>query len=279
MRSDRVALLLGLNGGVKKRFDASLLLIGTFFTPTLSVTVQFFLSVPVSLVSYVCLAAIAMPINCSLVVFERVIIAEESVSPSVRVALQKMLGLLPCHDAKVSYQLERDVFHFFIESDIIFACTTSGHYENRIVFGFLLHIKDAFKRSFAGRADCYPRHTDLTPENCQDFSSTLASSRKTFNEGREEDKVERIKEQLNTTREVMLRNLDSIIERGDHIDTLCDRTELLRDEAQGFHSNARSLNHTVLLQKLSIVIGLAISLAVLALIIAFAICGINFQKC
>ncbi|CAJ1990120.1 vesicle-associated membrane protein [Leishmania donovani] len=220
-----------------------------------------------------------MPISSSLVAFERVIIAEESVSPSLAPALQKMLGLLPRHDAKVSYQLEQDVFHFFIENDIVYACTTSGHYENRIVFGFLLHIKDAFKTSFAGRADRYPHHADLTPEKCHGFSSTLASSRKTFNESPQEDKVCRIKEQLNATREVMLQNLDSIIERGDRIDTLCDRAELLRDEAQCFHSNARSLKHAVLMHKINIIIGVVIFLAILALIITFSVCGIDFKKC
>ncbi|CBZ28344.1 vesicle-associated membrane protein (vamp),putative [Leishmania mexicana MHOM/GT/2001/U1103] len=220
-----------------------------------------------------------MSINSSLVAFERVILAEENVSPTVAPALQKMLGLLPRHGAKVSYQLEQDVFHFFIENDIVYACTTSGHYENRIVFGFLLHIKNAFKTSFAGGADRNPHHAGLTPENCHDFSSTLASSRKTFNESPQEDMVCRIKEQLNATREVMLQNLDGIIERGDRIDTLCDRTELLCDEAHGFHSNARSLKHAVLMHKIHIIIGIVIFIAILALITALGICGIDFKKC
>ncbi|KAK7198619.1 vesicle-associated membrane protein [Novymonas esmeraldas] len=220
-----------------------------------------------------------MPINSSLVAFERAIVAEESVSQSVKPALQKMLSLLPRHDAKVSYQFEQDVFHFLVENEIVYACTTSGHYENRIVFGFLIHVKDAFKTAFAGGADRYPRHADLTLAHCHSFSSTLASSRKVFNENPQSDKIGRIKDQINTTREVMLQNLDSIIERGDRIDTLCDRTELLRDEAQGFQSNARSLKHAILMHNIKIAIGVVIFLAVLALIIAFAVCGIDFKKC
>lgn len=220
-----------------------------------------------------------MPINSSLVVFERAIIAEESVSQSARPALQKMLSLLPRHDAKVSYQFEQDVFHFLVENEIVYACTTTGQYENRIVFGFLIQAKDAFKTAFAGGADRYPRHADLTPANCGAFSSTLAASRKLFNENPQADKIGRIKDQLNATREVMLQNLDSIIERGDRIDTLCDRTELLRDEAQGFHSNARDLRRAILMHNIKIIIGVVLFLGVLALIIAFAVCGTDFKKC
>nr|CAJ2475992.1 unnamed protein product [Leishmania braziliensis] len=220
-----------------------------------------------------------MPINSSLVAFEWTIIAEDSVSPSAGPVLQKMLSLLPRHDTKVSYQLEQEVFHFLVENEIIYGCTTSGHYENRIVFGFLIQIKDAFKMAFAGRAEECLRHADLTPENCHTFSSTLASSRKAFNENTQEDKVSQIKEQLNTTREVILQNLDSIIERGDRIDTLCDRTELLRDTAQAFHTNARALNRTILMHRIKVIVGVTIVLAILALIITLAVCGIDFKKC
>ncbi|KAG5475472.1 hypothetical protein LSCM1_03592 [Leishmania martiniquensis] len=220
-----------------------------------------------------------MPINSSLVASHGVIIAEESVSASVGTALQKMLSLLPRHNAKVSYQLEQDVFHFLVENEIVYACITSGHYQNHIVFGFLIQIKDAFKTTFAGRADSYPHHTELTPETCRSFASTLASSRKAFNESPQGHKIDRIKDQLNMTREIMLQNLDSIIERGDRIDTLCDRTELLRDEAQTFQSNARTLKRTVFRNKVNIIIGITVLLVVLALIIAFVVCGVDFKKC
>ncbi|KAG5501127.1 hypothetical protein GH5_04723 [Leishmania sp. Ghana 2012 LV757] len=220
-----------------------------------------------------------MPINSSLVAFERVIIAEESISASAGPALQKMLSLLPRHNAKVSYQLEQDVFHFLVENEVVYACTTSGQYENHIVFGFLMQIKDAFKTTFAGRGDCYPRHTELTPENCHSFSSALASTRKVFNENPQENKIDRIEDQLKMTREIMLQNLDSIIDRGDRIDTLCDRTELLRDEAQTFHSSALSLKSTIFMHRVKIIISFVVVLVVLALIIAFSVCGIDFKKC
>ncbi|KPI89895.1 putative R-SNARE protein [Leptomonas seymouri] len=220
-----------------------------------------------------------MPINSSFVAFERNIVSEDNVSQSMRSALQKMLYLLPRHDSKVSYQYEQQVFHFLVENEIVYACSTSGQYENRVVFGFLIQVKDTFKVTFAGSADRYPRHSDLTQAKCQPFSSTLASSRKVFNEDPHTDKIDRIKDQLNTAREVMLQNLDSILERGERIDNLCDRTELLQEEAQGFHSNARSLKRAILIHNIKIIIGVVIFLGILALIIAFAACGIDFKKC
>ncbi|KPA84202.1 putative vesicle-associated membrane protein (vamp) [Leptomonas pyrrhocoris] len=220
-----------------------------------------------------------MPINSSFVAFERNIISEDNVSQSMRPALQKTLHLLPRHDSKVSYQYEQEVFHFLVENEIVYACTTSGPYENRVVFGFLIQVKDAFKTAFTGSVDRYPRRSELTSTRCQSFSLALASSRKVFNENPQVDKIGRIKDQLNTTREVMLQNLDSILERGERIDNLCDRTELLQEEAQGFHSNASTLKRAILMHNIKIIIGVVIFLGVLALVIAFCVCGIDFKKC
>ncbi|KAG5504501.1 hypothetical protein JKF63_04953 [Porcisia hertigi] len=220
-----------------------------------------------------------MPIDGSLVAYRQVIVAEEGISPSARLALHKMLRLLPCNDGRVSYQVEQGMYHFLVENEIVYVCITSGPYENRIVFGFLIQIKDAFKTDFVTRAGNSSFHADLTPKNCQAFSPTLASSRNVFNSNPHADRIGQIKDQLNTTREVILQNLDSIIDRGDHIDTLCDRTDLLRDEAQGFHSNTHSLKRAVLFRNIKIIVGVVISLAILVIITAFSICGIYLKKC
>ncbi|EPY32244.1 vesicle-associated membrane protein 7 [Strigomonas culicis] len=132
---------------------------------------------------------------------------------------------------------------------------------------------------FGGGADRYPRPSDLNPSNCNNFSVILGATAKTFNEDPQADKFGKIKEELTNTRQVMLENLDTVVVRGDNINNLCDRTELLREEAQGFHSNSRSLKRTLMWHHIKIVIGVILALAAIGLIIAFMVCGINFKKC
>lgn len=220
-----------------------------------------------------------MTITSSFVAFENEILSDDNVSTTQRAILHKMLGMLPRHDTKVSYQYEQEVFHFLVENEIVYGCISVGSYEIRVVFGFLIQIKDSFKIKFAGSTDRYPKQENLNAPTCRTFSATLGSSRRLFNENPQVDKIDRIKEQLNTTRDIMLQNLDSIIERGDCIDNLCDRTDLLREEAQGFHSNARGLRRAILMHNIKIIIGVVVLVAIIALLIAFTVCGIDFKKC
>lgn len=220
-----------------------------------------------------------MAILGSFVAFRRAIVADDRMSQQMKDVVAKMLERLPRHDTKVSYQYELQVYHFLVENEIVYGCVTPPEYENRLVYGFLNQVKDLFKTQFAGSSDRYPRPDEVTYTNCGKFRSTLASSTRTFNEDPQADKIGKIKEQLTSTKQVMLENLDSILERGDRIDGLCDRTELLREEAQGFSSNARSLKRAQIKHNIMLGIGVVVILAVLALVIAFMACGIDFKKC
>lgn len=220
-----------------------------------------------------------MAIQSSYVAYRRKLVAEDRLSQSMKCVLEKMLQRLPRHDTKVSYQYELQVFHFLVENEVAYGCVTSLEYASGLTYSFLDKVKDLFKVQFAGSSDRYPRPEEITAANCAKFRSTLASSTRTFNDSPQLDKVDMIKEQIANTKQVMLENLDSVLDRGERIDGLCDRTELLRDEAQGFSSNARSLKRAQIKHNIILAIAVAAIVAIVALMIAFMACGIDFKKC
>ncbi|KEG10190.1 vesicle-associated membrane protein (VAMP) [Trypanosoma grayi] len=220
-----------------------------------------------------------MIIASSFVAYQRVNVAEDRITPQMKPVIDKMLERLPRHDTKVSYQYEANVYHFLVENEVVYCCVSSSEYQNRTVFGFLMQVRDAFKSQFAGSVNRYPRSSDITPSVCRTFCRTLASTARTFNENPHADKIGKISEQLDNTKQIMLENLDRLIDRGERIESLCDKTEQLRDEAQGFHSNARTLKRKMLLRNIKLAIGLILVLGLVGLIIAFMICGVNFKKC
>ncbi|ESL08988.1 vesicle-associated membrane protein (VAMP) [Trypanosoma rangeli SC58] len=220
-----------------------------------------------------------MVIISSFVAFQRVVLAEDHVTSRMRPVIDAMLERLPRHDAKVSYQYEADVYHFLVENEVVYCCISGNEYQNRTVFGFLMQVRDLFKTHFAGSASRYPRSSELTPAVCGKFCTTLATLTRTFNVNPQADKIGKINEQLDSTKEVMLENLDRLIDRGDRIESLCDKTEQLRDEAQGFHSNARALKRIILLRNIKLAIALILVLGLVGIIIAFMVCGVDFKKC
>jgi vesicle-associated membrane protein 7 len=220
-----------------------------------------------------------MPIVASSVSFQKVIVAEDRLSPQSRPVVMKMLDRLPRHDTRVSYQFESFFYHFLVENEIVYLCVTDSTYQGRTVFGFLGDVRDKFKSQFAGSDKKYPAKTELTPKNCSKFNNVLSAEAKTYNENPEADKIGRIKEQIDSVKQVMLENLDNVIERGDRIENLCDKTEQLKEEAIGFHTNARTLKRRMIMRNVKICIAIIGLIGILALVISFIACGINFSKC
>ncbi|EAN94472.1 Vesicle-associated membrane protein 7 [Trypanosoma cruzi] len=220
-----------------------------------------------------------MAIISSFVAFQRVAVAEDHVTPPMRPVIDKMLERLPRHDTKVSYQYEANVYHFLVENEVVYCCVSGNQYQNRTVFGFLVQVRDSFKSQFAGSVSRYPRSSEITPAVCGKFCATLSTLTRTFNENPQTDKIGKINEQLDNTKQIMLENLDRLIDRGERIENLCDKTGQLRDEAQGFHSNARALKRKMLLRNIKLAIALICVLGLVGLIVAFMICGVDFKKC
>lgn len=220
-----------------------------------------------------------MPIVASCISFQKVVVAEDRLSPQNRPVVMKMLDRLPRHDTRVSYQFEAFFYHFLVENEIVYLCVTDSTYQGRTVFGFLGDVRDKFKNQFAGSDKKYPAKPELTPKNCNKFNSVLFGEAKTYNENPEADKIGRIKEQIDSVKQVMLENLDNVIERGDRIENLCDKTEQLKEEAIGFHTNARTLKRRMLMRNVKICIAIIGLIGILALVISFVACGINFSKC
>lgn len=220
-----------------------------------------------------------MSVEASFIAYRKSIVAEDKVSTEQHSVIGKMLDRLPRHDTKVSYQYDSLTFHFLIENEIVYACISTTSYEMRAIYGFLAKVKDSFKTKFAGSKNRYPKPQELTQVVCSSFSHTLRELTKEFNTNPTQDKFSQIKDEIKSTQQVMLENLDNVIGRGEKIDNLCDRTTLLQQEAQGFHSGARGVKRALMKHNLILIGGVVLLLGVIALIIAMLVCGVDFKKC
>lgn len=220
-----------------------------------------------------------MPILCAVVAYQKVILAEERVTPQLRPLITKIMEKIPRHDNKVSYQYEANVYHCLVENEILYLCMSDANYQARTVYGFLGDVRDKFKAAFAGSEKKYPPTTQLTPAACGRFSSTLGQQMRYFNDNPEGDKMGRIREQIEGVKTLMLENIDSVLERGERIDNLCERTEALKEEAAGFHDNSRSLKRKMQWRNIKLLLAIIFLVLLLGLIISMVVCGINYKKC
>ena len=63
-----------------------------------------------------------------------------------------------------------------------------------------------------------------------------------YSDGRNADKIQQIKTELDETRVIILKSIDDLLERGEKITTLVEKTETLNQEAITFKTRAKQMN-------------------------------------
>ena len=74
-------------------------------------------------------------------------------------------------------------------------------------------------------------------------ASTIQNNRKQKKKGRpgDPDKVERVKDEVARVKDIMVTNIEALLERGERLDLLVDKTEQLSSNAVTFKQASRTL--------------------------------------
>ena len=89
---------------------------------------------------------------------------------------------------------------------------------------FLKHIKQQFDAQFAARA----RATKLKLDMNTDFGPSLKSQMEKFSTKDGMKKLEDLREEMESVKVSMQQNIGKVLERGDKVDLLMDKTDELK---------------------------------------------------
>lgn len=87
------------------------------------------------------------------------------------------------------------------------------------------------------------------------------------------DKVDRLKEEIQQVKDVMVSNIESIVERGERLDLLVDKTENLSSESVSFRQSSRRLQRKMWWQNAKMKVALGVAVVVVLYIIVSSACG------
>lgn len=141
----------------------------------------------------------------------------------------------------------------------------------RICYTFLDDLETQYKRRGFDNEGTMNNHKQV---------SSIIKDRMAYYNNMENDKISKLKNQIDNTKDVMISNIDKVIERGEKLDVLMDKTADLQDNAFGFKNRSHKLKNVM--KKRLVVIALII-VFLLLLIIFFIVwfgCGFPaFERC
>ncbi|KAK8952948.1 Vesicle-associated membrane protein 711 [Platanthera guangdongensis] len=145
----------------------------------------------------------------------------------------------------------------------------------RIPFAFLEDIHGRFVKTY-GRA-C---HTALAYAMNDEFSRVLNQQMDYYSNDLNADRINRIRGEMGQVRNVMIDNIDKVLERGDRLDLLVDKTANMQGNTIRFRRQARRFQSTVWWRNVRLTAALIVLLLIVIYVVLTFVChGITLPSC
>ncbi|XP_057313697.1 vesicle-associated membrane protein 7-like [Hydractinia symbiolongicarpus] len=177
---------------------------------------------------------------------------------------------------KMTFTQPGYLFHYISESGIIYLCISDDTFDRTQSFLFLAEVKRRFTKTYQQRAA-----TALPYAMQSEFSRVLASEMRHFSNpsDSERTKMQRVEEEIDELKGIMINNIDSIAQRGEKLELLVEKTDDLNATSMTFKKSSKSLARAMFMKNLKLIIAVIVVLFVLILIIVFASCGTDWSHC
>lgn len=90
-------------------------------------------------------------------------------------------------------------------------------------------------------------------------------------------KILDIQEEIDQTKDIVHRNIDLVIERGDKLDELQDKSDNLNVQSHLFRKSAKKLKCKMLVKNIKMIILLLFIILIIILLIIISACGWDFD--
>nr|XP_043606053.1 vesicle-associated membrane protein 711 [Erigeron canadensis] len=218
-----------------------------------------------------------MTILYTLVARGSVVLAEfSSTQTNATTISRQILDKIPGNnDMNVSYSQDRYIFHVKRTDGLTVLCMADDVAGRRIPFAFLEDIHQRFVRTY-GRAVLSAQAYGMNDE----FSRVLSQQMEYYSNDPNADRINRLKGEMGQVRTVMIENIDKVLERGDRLELLVDKTANMQTNTLRFRKQTRRYRSTVWWRNVKLTVALILLiLVIIYVVLAFVCHGVTLPSC
>uniref|UniRef100_A0A7S0RW97 V-SNARE coiled-coil homology domain-containing protein n=1 Tax=Chlamydomonas leiostraca TaxID=1034604 RepID=A0A7S0RW97_9CHLO len=171
-------------------------------------------------------------------------------------------------ESKFTIACDRHTFNFLVHNGFTYLVVADEAYGRQIPFAFLERVRDEFEEKYADKGRLSPAHSlDRT------FGPRLKSHMEYCMAHPEEiSKIAAVQKKVNEVKDVMVENIEKVLERGERIELLVDKTDDLRSQAETFQKKGRQLRNKMWWQNCKMKLVIAFAVILLAVVIFLLVC-------
>eukprot|EP00611_Tribonema_gayanum_P007136 TRINITY_DN1649_c0_g1_i2.p1 TRINITY_DN1649_c0_g1~~TRINITY_DN1649_c0_g1_i2.p1 ORF type:complete len:225 (+),score=73.79 TRINITY_DN1649_c0_g1_i2:1657-2331(+) len=216
----------------------------------------------------------------ALIARERSVLAEfTSAVGNFTTVTRVLLGRIPSSpgiDETMSYQYDQYMFHYIVEDQITYLCMCDEDASKRMPFAFLQDIKAMALARYGldalSKAIAFSLNAALAP--------VLEARMAYFNSDPGADRLRGLRGALDGVRDGVVASVERVLERGERIELLVDKSAGLSQQAFRFERTSRALRRDMVLRRLRVWVAAGAALALAGVVIAAVVCGgLGFRSC
>lgn len=218
-----------------------------------------------------------------------VVLAEHtSFSGNFSTIAVQCLQKLPSNSNKYTYSCDGHTFNFLLDSGFVFLVVADEALGRSVPYVFLDRVKDDFKQCYGasiGTEEPHPLADEEDELLFEDRFSIAYNLDREFgpklkshmdyctNHPEEISKLSKLKSQITEVKGIMMDNIEKVLDRGEKIELLVDKTENLQFQADSFQRQGRELRRKMWLQSLKVKLIVGGTILTLLIVLWITYCG------
>ncbi len=168
----------------------------------------------------------------------------------------------------------RYVFHYMVKEGVTFLCFATKEHKTAVCFAFLDEISKRFKATYD---QAQIENALAYSPQFEEFARVVEQEMNRFGHMKFADnKIAEVNEKVEATKNVMKENVQKVIDRGDNIETLIEKTDILVQSSDSFRVNTKTLERNIWWKNVKIWVILILVVLFLVWLIFSLACGFDF---
>lgn len=175
------------------------------------------------------------------------------------------LQKLPANSSKFTYSCDGHTFNFLADRGFVFLVVADEAVGRSVPFVFLERVRDDFMKRYEASINAGDPHPLADEEDDDLFEDRFSIAYQLDREfgprlkdhmqycishPEEMSKLSKLKSQITEVKGIMMDNIEKVLDRGEKIELLVDKTESLQFQADSFQRQGRQLRRQMWLQNL-----------------------------
>ncbi|XP_058728409.1 putative vesicle-associated membrane protein 726 [Vicia villosa] len=179
------------------------------------------------------------------------------------------LQKLPSSNNRFTYNCDGHTFNYLVDNGFTYCVVAVESAGRQIPIAYLERVKEEFSKKYGGgkatTASAHSLNKEYGPKLKQQMQYCI-------DHPEEINKLAKVKAQVSEVKGVMMENIEKVLDRGEKIEMLVDKTDNLRSQAQDFRTQGTKMKRKMWVQNMKVkLIAFGIGLAIV-LMIFMSIC-------